>query len=217
MINDNIQRLLFAFGSPQVTRDTHQVDKTLHSPETFELPSSDLYSEQSPWDSGIYSSVGFLDGSHTPATSISSSPPIPFSQPIFNSYTTRLLCQQQNSAYTSPQLPYNDLPNKPIYTASLNEYAASIPFFSDFLEQWLAENQNNYSTEAAVVNFIDEHKNHIDKLFFSLRHTADCALDKDKSSVRELKNFTQMDYYTAAVKLAVSLNSLRAKFIKLTN
>ena len=68
-----------------------------------------------------------------------------------------------------------------------------------------------------MVNFIDEHKNHIDKLFFSLRHTADCALDKDKSSVRELKNFTQMDYYTAAVKLAVSLNSLRAKFIKLTN
>lgn len=55
------------------------------------------------------------------------------------------------------------------------------------------------------MDFINKHQVHIEDVFTALQAVDDTTLDKNKPASIELRQINQIDFYTAAVEVAVSI------------
>ncbi|KAF8466193.1 hypothetical protein BDZ91DRAFT_816722 [Kalaharituber pfeilii] len=187
--------------------------------EEFDLPkhgaNGNVYSnDSSHWDvdptllnsSDIYGRN--LSEMNTPATTVSSSPPLSFMQP---QYSPDLFTFQDDPLCSSPQIAPSRLLTHGSSTSTSHAtrnpgicYKATEIWFPEFLDRWLKENLD--SSEERLINFINMKQYSIERIFKSLQAIDTTSVDRDKPAANELNHFSSVDFYTAAVEVAYEID-----------
>ena len=165
--------------------------------------------ECSNWDPAldpalVSSSDSFCMAS-TPAVALPSSPPLPYIQT--SPYPSSHIPSYEGQMFPSSQLVQLQVnPAKKIKMSNINDcqcYKSSEDWFRQFINRWLSENRD--SQVGDLVDFINKHQVHIEDVFTALQAVDDTTLDKNKPASIELRQINQIDFYTAAVEVAVSI------------